>query len=759
MSVQVNHAERVSRGWPAGAARGVFARATLVATVLASTAGFAVALWPEPPARILTPPALWIKSSGIGEFIPAGPPPQFRQVRESVQHSRDAILYRNYRPETGLRPGAFASGPFRADGVLSVVVEGSADISLATVSTFISCSTSNRQIQVERGGVNVNVSEALVEIPRGWCTGDLRLMHTTTSADFGGVGSVSALAPISGLKQSFIGLLPYLTTSIVIFSLMGLAGALALRTLIEPLPAAMAAIGAVFLTTFFIYALAPHALAQLSALFLSLPAVGIFFVAPRKERRRVVVALFPYAASWILVCLSAAALLALAYNGNGHWEPNYRFQPAQWSSDFELPWIFAEALRKNYDLRSLFGSWQPTDRPPLMTGGHLLVSELFSAMQSGNDGDYLRGIAYNMSAIAMSALWAPAVLYFFVSTLRVPWRRAVILMLFMAALPFFVFNTIYGWPKLLGGAFGVLATVAALEHWRREPQTSMIDAAVLFGAFAALSILAHASNGFFLLPVGIFIFFRRLWRAPKALAAGAGTGLIMMAPWTLYQRVVAPSDNPLLKYALAGDFGFGAPHKSVLDWVLDRYASLPLSEWTVIKAKLVISPFWPVRTGISDMLLPKLIHANLFDTLRQWDFYFLSGGNAVLLIGLVALCFRPIRTADNDDSNTLLPAQLVGKLSCFSFLLIVLTFFPVLIIHVLPYALIVSAGAAGLAALSLRPALFRAIASLTLAYVVVVWIGAPLVSALRIDWLAGLVLLVVMVNMWFFVRERSEMTA
>jgi hypothetical protein len=734
--------------------RGV-ARTILIATLLVSVAGFVIALWPEPPARILTPAAQWIKSSGIGEFTPGSLPPQWRQVRESVRDSRNAILYRNYRAETGVRPASVASGPFRAEGLLSVVVEGSADASLATVRTSISCSTSDRQIQVERGGVNVNVSEALVEIPRGWCTGNLRLLQTTTSSDFAGVGSVSALAPISGLKQSFIGLLPYLTASIVIFSLIGLAGALGLRTLVEPLPAAMAAIGAVFLATFFTYALAPHAVAQLALLLLSLSAVGIFLIAPREERRRVVVALFPYAASWILVCVGAAALLTLAYNGNGHWEPNYRFQPAQWSSDFELPWIFAEALRKNYDIPSLFGGWRPTDRPPLMTGGHLLVSELFSVMQSaGNDGDYLRGIAYNMSAIAMSALWTPAVLYFFVSTLHVPWRRAVTLVFFMAAVPFFLFNTIYGWPKLLGAAFGVLATVAALEHWRRAPQTPIIDASVLFGAFAAFSILAHASNAFFLLALGSFIFWRRLWRAPKALAAGAGTGLIMMAPWTLYQRFVAPSDNPLLKYALAGDFGFGAPNKSVLDWVRDRYASLSFSEWAAIKTKLVISPFWPVTTGIADVRRPPLMHASVLDILRQWDFYFLSAGNAVLLMGLVSLCFT-IASADDETTETLLPARLVAKLSLFTFLLVVLTFFSVLIIHTLPYALIVSAGAAGLAALSLRPSLFRVLAGLTLAYVLVVWIAAPLTAAIHIDWLAGLALLSVVGNMWLLTRTEA----
>src|SRR5262249_9878061 len=145
----------------------------------------------------------------------------------------------------------------------------------------------------------------------------LRLLHTTTSSDFGGIGSVSALAPISGLKQSFIGLLPYLPTSIVIFSLMGLAGALTLRTLVEPLPAAMASIGAVFLTTFFIYALAPYAVARLAILLLSVTALGIFFITPREQRRRIVATLFPYAATWIVVGLSAGALLTLAYNGNG----------------------------------------------------------------------------------------------------------------------------------------------------------------------------------------------------------------------------------------------------------------------------------------------------------------------------------------------------------------------------------------------------------------------------------------------------------
>lgn len=388
-------------------------------------AGFVVALWNEPDAAVLTPADGWTASETVGALTPAQYGPQARDVRSSVLENPGAVLFRNYRREAGTQPGRVVSPPFRAEGLVSVVVTGFASTPRGETDTAIACSTNDRRLAFARGGVNVNVGEALVEIPKGWCAGELRVEQTATTArNLAGVGSVSALAPVSLWKRSFIGLLPYLAVALCIFSLVGLAGALALRRFAEPLPAAMATIGIGFLAVFYLYAVGPRALGDLAAPLAALASAGLWLATPAAERAKIVAGLVPYVAAWIGVAFASAALLTLAYNGNASWEPNFRFQPAIWSSDAELPWKFAEALRNGYDLESLFGQWRPSDRPPLMTGGHLLVSGPFSAMQSvGNDGHYLRGEAYNMAAIAMNASWAPAMLYLLTATLRLPRAR------------------------------------------------------------------------------------------------------------------------------------------------------------------------------------------------------------------------------------------------------------------------------------------------------------------------------------------------
>lgn len=88
-------------------------------------AAAAVALWPEPAARLLTPASDWFvkghpeQSVMLGGLHHAG-----HFLRDSVRLNSDTRFWRVWTPSSGDLPLALTSPPFRAPPVLSIPVTG-----------------------------------------------------------------------------------------------------------------------------------------------------------------------------------------------------------------------------------------------------------------------------------------------------------------------------------------------------------------------------------------------------------------------------------------------------------------------------------------------------------------------------------------------------------------------------------------------------------------------------------------------------------
>ena len=259
-----------------------------------------------------------------------------------------------------------------------------------------------------------------------------------------GIGTISEISELSAWKRSALGLLPYLGAALLVFALTGLLGATFARLLRIGIPAplsATCAIGLAAMLVFFAYAVGPEFDYGAAFVALLILATGGAMFAMRDALRDTARELAPAAGVWVLGALAYFFLSGMAYNGLGHWEPAFRFSPAVWSSDNELPWAFAEGLRNDANLAQLFGgNWLPTDRPPLMAGMHLMLGDLFTLLQSSNDGAWLRGSTYNTAAIAASTLWLPVFFALLVTLFKLDTRRALQATLIAACVPFFVFN-------------------------------------------------------------------------------------------------------------------------------------------------------------------------------------------------------------------------------------------------------------------------------------------------------------------------------
>jgi hypothetical protein len=730
-----------------------WSRAAGIALAILLMALFTLALLSESPARILVGSDQWtIHGEAGSKVLPKEFPPASRHVRDSVLLS-DGPLFRTWTPEHGLTPIEATSGLFVPTPYMAVLITGSSRTSKGSVQAFIECGQSMERLEIFRGSVNTNLTEALIHAPSNWCPSGARVkLSSQENEENVGLGSIYGISLLSYLKSSFVGRLPYFAIALVIFSAVLLAGAsMAVsldlhRALV--FPSGICVLGAVSLVTF--YAMTAVRKSSISPLFylsFIVGAVGVMFLwSGRQACREALRQLRPLGKAWFVSSFIYFCLLGLATNGLSHWEPNYRFWPATWSSDNELPWLFAEAVRHNWDLRGLFGgTWLPTDRPPLMAGAYLLLSDVFGLLQYWNDGNYLTGPAYNAAAILLNALWVPAAFWLLrIICVKEDARGDTAIVVLVGALPFSLFNTIYGWPKAFGAAFALVAFgLAWLVHERRRERLAT-PSIILFFALAAFSVLAHASTALFLAPLGLLLLHwsaRIHWRA---VTAGSLFAIVLIASWGVYKSIILPSADPVLRYALTGDYGFDQTHVPIWRMFAERYAHLSLWQWLEVKRTMLLQAFLPVDHFVTQVGLNADAGATALDKLRAWDALLISKGNAfipfamVLAIWMAARNFYAPRTR---ASHADMAATTLIGLSSVSWLLIVFIFLAPPIIPHWPQAALFGLALGGATILRNRfPRLFRLAFVCSLTYTGLVWLVSPLQSALTVDYGAGLAL-------------------
>ncbi len=198
---------------------------------------------------------------------------------------------------------------------------------------------------------------------------------------------------------------------------------------------------------------------------------------------------------------------------------------------------WGEALFSHENL----AGWQLSDRPPLQTGIYLLVRPL--ARLFGVPGS----LAYQSVGTLLQLAWLPA---FWLLAGRFTDARTAGRMLFaVAGCGMIVVNMTYVWPKLLSAGF-VLLAIALLLRGRRRAMPRLLLAAAAFG----LALLSHG-GALFTAPAFGLAFVTR-WKRKLALgiASGLGVAILVLGPWSAFQKTVLPPGNNLVKWHLAGQF-------------------------------------------------------------------------------------------------------------------------------------------------------------------------------------------------------------
>lgn len=240
---------------------------------------------------------------------------------------------------------------------------------------------------------------------------------------------------------------------------------------------------------------------------------------------------------------------------------SYRFstQPSPFASDSSIPaffsdWMYAGAPGSP----PIFPpEWHLSDRPPLQAG-YVLTQRVFGWDTTGTHYQLLGVILQQLWVVGMWALLLAA---------RVSARTRALAIVAALLCDVAIVNGFYVWPKLLGTAF-VLAALALVAAPRESTLKEQPLTVVLLAALAALAFLAHGTSVFGLIPVAAIALWRGLpdWRR---LAAGLAVLLLLVGPWSAFQRFEDPPGNRLAKWSLAGVVEID--RRGVLETLVDEY--------------------------------------------------------------------------------------------------------------------------------------------------------------------------------------------
>ncbi|RDS83412.1 hypothetical protein [Dyella psychrodurans] len=696
-----------------------------------------IAAWPARKATPLISKTDWVINGAAFQNTQPG----LYEVSDSIRNSPQAVYWRTWSPSTQATKADIRTKPFKPRRYMAVPYGGFAGTD--GIKLYLVCLKSGAQLPVASARTNTQMTEALLRLPSEWCPGDVALnAYSASTTFFITVGTPFSISWVEYYKNSFIGLIGILAftfTFAFAWSLIFLPSVFLgfNRSGGNWLTSGMICFGLIGYALFFIYFASHHAGRIISAvLLLSVPALFIWL---RARRRNVLARAWQSwktpTALWAAVVISAFCLAVATHNGAGPWTVNALFTPVQWSTDDQLPMLISEHLFHGHDPRLLgFSPWKISDRPPLAYGLMSTLRLVSWLSTSHRDGYPLFYQYQEISGIVINGLWAVA-LYYLLTAMRLDRRDVFKAMVIIALTPFAIFNSVFIWPKMLGAAFALVAFTLLLEPIMvnaQQTQRKFDSKLIVAAALSCLGLLSHGGTAFGIIAAIIFAFALRGLPSVRFCVGAAITGLLVLAPWALWQHFEQPPGNALIKYAFAGTFGFGEEGKSLFATIHDAYANLTLSSWLRMK-ELALKIIFAGQATTCGMYESAPVDS--YDgALRIKDFFNFVPSLRFLAIGIVPLILGKLVVRDKatQGSTRLLPIMMCTGLLAVGFY--VLFGFDCYINHAQSYESILEVLASLTLALILaRKWYFDLVCLLSICYGAIVWVIEPLLSARYVD--------------------------
>lgn len=660
------------------------------------------------------------------------PRPAALDLPKSMVTAPSLRLWRSWSPETLHTKGRVSSTPFDAQRYLAIPFYGfPGEVPGNTIE--LRCITNDKTFPVANMRTNAQWSTAYLRLPRGFCSSQLQLVANAAGTQrILGVGTPFRISPATYYAaQAFPTRALVVTVAWLWFATLlfvcGVSARLAVRN-VDSLSAGFVLVGILGLAAFFTYHFSPEiGRTSVATLAKAVPLLALVLLSTRpgvarafvRDNRRAILL-------WLIVCWTFAALVSAIDNGGGTWSVNGAFSPQRWSSDNQLPFQFAEAMYDGTPRQQItWGPWQASDRPPLLSGLLLLARDpIISTIELGVNSEFA-GTAYVLVALVLLTSWVlPA--YRLAETVQHDSGRWVIA---IAALsPFFLFNSVYVWPKLLGATFALFALLELIAMRGTPKQRAGL---VLAACCASLAVLSHASNAL-VFPVLALLFLPTIWRQGWiAITVSLVVAVAVLVPWQLWQQHVQPHGNALLRFALAGTFGAEDRTRPILPDILEAYRTLGFNGWIEQKLKGLALMFGASGNASFTEAATYGPGVDSIGQLRVGDFLSLARGIGVSSLGvaLLLLAWQARR-----DWVTRLAAA-TGLLTVAA---TTLAFIPEPSIHQLPYAGVAMILLAGALVLHSDLRWRRWAMAIAATYCAIVWIAHPLWVALRVDaWAAA----------------------
>ena len=645
------------------------------------------------------------------------------------------VLWRSWSPETMGTIGTVRTALFQPPSFLAVPFYGF-PAERPGNRIFLRCVDTNALIDIAVLRTNTQWATAYVHIPTGFCPGKVELVATAGDRSFYvGVGTPFAVDAVWFYAHSTF--LPKLLVVVVTWAIfcflilaLGYCSSAYLQT--DTLIAGFVMVGVVGMIVFIVFHFSPG----WGSRFVWALMVGAFCITAaiwlldRVSLTLILRRAAPTALLWLAVSIAYAAFVSAPDNGGGSWAVNGLFTPLRWSTDNQMPFWFADALYSGVRRQTImWGPWLASDRPPLLSALLLIPrSTITPALSIGIGTDFI-STAYQLSALTILAIWSGA-LYCF--CLRFGRARAGYVVFLAFVTSFFLFNTVYIWPKLLGATYFLVA-FGLLVKMREKPTRSSADL-TLVALSATLACLSHASNAFAVLALAIVFSGTILRRGFFEIAMASLGGLACIAPWLWWKIFVQPGGNALIRFALTGDYlMFEHSNLPLTDSVLHAYHNLGLAGWANAKLRglallLGIETDWR-RFGEVALFSPA---GNVLGGSRVLDFYASARSLGMASLGIVVLACRPLLGWRRPpDADVIWRATAVGIAGILLPLLITL---PRAFTHHQPYGALLLLFLAGAVILSSSVNGLKW-GSLVIAtgYFLLTWVVHPVEIALRLD--------------------------
>lgn len=185
------------------------------------------------------------------------------------------------------------------------------------------------------------------------------------------------------------------------------------------------------------------------------------------------------------------------------------------------------------------GEWLASDRPPLQVG-YVLTQRPFHWTSDGID--------YQILGVVLQQLWIVG-LWAVLEAAQIGRRTRGLVMLAVLVSGLALVNGFFVWPKLLPAAFLLAAAALILTPLWTDLRRSLWGAALIAG-LCGLAMMGHGASVFGIIPLAIFAVWRGLprWRW---IGVAVAVGVLVMAPWSAYQKWGDPPGNRLTKWMLA----------------------------------------------------------------------------------------------------------------------------------------------------------------------------------------------------------------